>query len=255
VAAPAGHPAVTVAQRVAKYPAIAPELVAGTSIQGLSPVAPAYGTARGRPVAPVPRWRMPAARPCRAILSAVAVLALMVAAFIIGSLIQSGPAPRAVTVPSAAPSGPVQPVRTQVTTVHVRADTLIGQPVAAAAQRLRQRGLSVRIRWRRSGAQLPGTVLSVRPAGRRPVGSRVTLIAALRPEHAGDQGDGGDSQGGHGDQGHGRYHHPGHSSAMDLAPGREPFGGPAQMGPIRPRGLPWPGRAVPGQTAPITRLA
>jgi hypothetical protein len=166
-----------------------------------------------------------------------------------------------VTVPSASPSGPAQPARAEATTVDVRAGTLIGQPVAAAAHRLRHRGLSVRIRWRHSGAQPAGTVVSVQPAGQRPAGSRVTLTAALSPDYAGDQGDAEDSQGGDGDQGHGLHHPPGQGSALDASSGWEPSGGPARTGPMRPHGRPWPGRAAgddplrPGQTAPITRVA
>ena len=75
----------------------------------------------------------------------------------------------------------------------------------------RQQGLAVRIRWRPSEGQPPGTVLSVRPAGPRPVGSLVTLTAALTP------GQGGDQQGGDGQQGNGNgdgHGHPGGDSGV-----------------------------------------
>jgi beta-lactam-binding protein with PASTA domain len=67
--------------------------------------------------------------------------------------------------------------------------------------RLRQQGLSVRIVWRHSDERPPGTVLSVQPAGQRPVGSTVILTGARTPRRHGEQGDGhqqggGDQQGG-----------------------------------------------------------
>ena len=155
--------------------------------------------------APVPWRRRVTARPGRA--AAAAAVVVIAAAVAIGSVIEPGPAPHAVTIPSATPSSPARPAHAQATMVDVRLGALIGQPVAAAAQRLRQQGLSVRIRWRHSGEQPPGTVLSVRPAGPRPVGSTVTLTAVLK--RAGDAGDG---QGGHGQDGNGKgghKHHPG----------------------------------------------
>jgi len=99
--------------------------------------------------------------------------------------------------------------------VDVKLGALIGQPVGAAAHLLRQRGLVVRIRWRHGDGQPPGTVLSVQPAGPRPVGSLVTLIAALKPEQDGQQGGpGGGQQGGDGQQGHG-HGQPGGNSGLD----------------------------------------
>jgi hypothetical protein len=142
----------------------------------------------------------------------VAAVVVLVAAIVIGSLIEPGPAPHAVTIPSATPSGPARPAHAQATTVEIRAGALIGQPVAVAAQRLRQQGLSVRVRWRHSADQPPGTVLSVRPAGRRPIGSLVTLTAALRQ----GGGQGGGDKGGNAGRGHGSHkHHPGAGSTTD----------------------------------------
>jgi eukaryotic-like serine/threonine-protein kinase len=208
--APSGDPAVTVTGQVASYPAIAPEPVTEQGTWHL-----------GAPPRPAARSRYPAAgrgqhrvttRRGRAAVAAVAAAVIVLAAIAIGSVIEPGPAPHAVTIPSATPSGPARPAHAPATMVDVRLGALIGQPVAAAAQRLRQQGLSVRIRWRHSGEQPPGTVLSVRPAGPRPVGSTVTLTAALK--RAGDTGDGqgGDGQGGHGQGGNGKgghKHHPG----------------------------------------------
>jgi hypothetical protein len=101
--------------------------------------------------------------------------------------------------------------------VAVNLGALIGQLVGAAAHLLRQQGLVVRIRWRHGDGQPAGTVLSVQPAGPRPVGSLVTLIAALKPEQDGQQGGpGGGQQGGDGQHGHG-YHHgqPGGNPGLD----------------------------------------
>jgi hypothetical protein len=135
------------------------------------------------------------------VLPAAAAVAVIATAMVLGSLIGPGPAPHAGTVPAATPSGPVVPA-SKASTVDVRLRPLIGQPVAVAARRLRQQGLSVRIAWRRSDEQPSGTVLSVQPSGRRPVGSLVTLTAALRPRRHGHQG-GGDQQGGGGQHGDG----------------------------------------------------
>ncbi len=131
------------------------------------------------------------------------------AAFLIGSVIEPGHAPHAGIVPSATPSGPSRPGSARARTVDVKLAALIGQPVGAAAHSLRQQGLTVRLRWQHSDRQSPGTVLSVRPAGPRPVGSLVTLVAALPP---GQGTQGGDHQGGGGQHGggNGNGHHQGH---------------------------------------------
>jgi beta-lactam-binding protein with PASTA domain len=95
--------------------------------------------------------------------------------------------------------------------VDVNLGALIGQPVGAAARLLRQQGLVVRIRWRHGDGQPPGTVLSVQPAGPRPVGSLVTLTVALKPEQDGQQG----GPGGDGQQGHGQHHGQPGNSGLD----------------------------------------
>jgi hypothetical protein len=60
----------------------------------------------------------------------------------------------------------------------------------------------------RTGAQPPGTVVSVQPSGRVAAGSSVVLTAALPPRghghhHGHGHGDGGHGGGGHGGGGHG----------------------------------------------------
>jgi hypothetical protein len=199
---PPSDPAVTVAGQTARYPAPAPEPVTARPTRRLA-AAPwqAHGGGAGA------AWRR---RTRRAALPAAVGLLVVVAAFLIGSVIEPGRAPHAGTVPSATPSGPPRPGATGARMVDVNLRALIGQPVGAAAHLLRQQGLAVRVRWQHSGGQPPGTVLSVRPAGPRPAGSLVTLTAALKPGH---DGQGGDGQGG---DGNGRHQgHLGGNSGMD----------------------------------------
>jgi hypothetical protein len=199
--APSGDPAVTVAGPTMRHPAAG--TVTGRPTQRLTVTpGPAHRGGAGAP------WRR---RAGRALLPAAAGLLVVVAAFLIGNVIEPGHATHAGTVPSAAPSGSARPRSTGATMVDVNLGALIGQPVGAAAHLLRQQGLAVRIRWRHSDGQSPGTVLSVQPAGPRPVGSLVTLTAALKPEQDGQQGGGGkhgDGNGHHGGQ-------PGGNSGLD----------------------------------------
>jgi hypothetical protein len=231
---PPGDAVVTEAGQTMRYPAVAPEPVTGLLTRHLPDPPPgAHWPVRDEAGA---SWRR---RAGRAALPVAAGLLVLVAAFLIGSVIEPGHAPRTGAVPSATPSGPAQPGSTGATMVHVKLGALIGQPVGAAAHQLRQQGLTVRIRWRHSGRQSPGTVLSVRPAGPRPVGSLVTLTAALPPGHGGQ---GGDQQGGDGPHGDGNGHHLG-PPAGDSRVGGAP-GAAAQVT-----------VAGPGQTAPTTREA
>jgi eukaryotic-like serine/threonine-protein kinase len=233
-----GDPA-AVAGQAMRYPVALPEEVTELPTQRLAAQGPTRRTAR-RPVGAL--WRR---RTGRAALAAAAGLLVVVAALLIGSVTEAGHASHAGAVPSATPSGPARAGPARARTVDVRRATLVGQPARTAARLLRQQGLAVRIRWRHSDAQAPGTVLSVRPAGPRPVGSLVTLTAALRPGQPGrgppghgppvhgphghaEQGDGqrggdgqqggdgqraGDGQlGGHGHQGTGTGHRRGHPS-------------------------------------------
>jgi serine/threonine-protein kinase len=185
--APPGDPAFTVAEQVTGYPAVAPGPVTAPTQDLAAPPMPAHRHARGRYAVPGSWWRRLTARPGRAALPAAGVTLLIAAAFLLGSLIQDGPAPRASTA---------GPGSARVTTVEVKPGPLIGQPVSVAAQRLRQQGLSVRIVWRHSGEQSPGTVLSVSPVGKRAIGSLVTVTGAVAPGQDGQQGDGGQQVGG-----------------------------------------------------------
>jgi eukaryotic-like serine/threonine-protein kinase len=82
-------------------------------------------------------------------------------------------------------------------TVEISRRALIGLPVQAAEQQLRQLGLSVNVTWVPSRRRAPGTVLAVQPSGQVPVGTPVTLDAATTPAghrhgHGGGGQDGGD---------------------------------------------------------------
>ena len=84
--------------------------------------------------------------------------------------------------------------------------SLAGQRVSAVQRQLRQLGLVVRVLWRPSGEQAPGTVLSVLPSGRMRAGSLVIVTGALQVPGNGHgqgkgQGHGGDTGPGNGDGG------------------------------------------------------
>lgn len=234
-------PAGAEAEQAARYPGVAPAM----PVPDAAAAPPARELARDAAVpAPVPMAEMltqrlrrrPPVAPHRhrarhalqrAVLPAAAAVVVIATAFLIGSAISPGPAPHAGTVPSAAPPSPPRLGPGQAVTVEVRPGPLIGLPVAVAVRRLHQQGLSVRIVWRRSDRQPPGTVLSVLPAGQRPVGSTVVLTGVSAPRRHTQQGDGG-HQGDGGNQGgadqggssHGRAHgqhvkNPAGGSAVD----------------------------------------
>jgi len=201
---PHGDPAVAVAGQAARYPGVVPATV---TVETAKPtrLLPALPGAAGQPPfgpgrAPA-RWRRRLRG--RAALPVAALLAI-VGAFLISSLINPGPAPRA---------GADRPSSAKVATVEVNSGLLLGQAVTVAAQRLRQQGLTVRVIWRHSHEQSAGTVVAVWPTGLRPVGSMVSLTGALGPQkgqgHGNQQGQGdGNQQGGDGN-GHHKHGPPG----------------------------------------------
>jgi serine/threonine protein kinase len=199
--APWGDPAVTVVDQTARYPAVAPGPDAAEPVQPTRNLPPPPATADRPSYVYGPgeesaAWqRHLRSRAGRTALPVAAAVLVIAAIFLVASLISPGPAPHAGTVPSATPSATGS---AKVTTVDVKQSSLIGQPVAAAARWLRQQGLSVHVVWRPSDQQRPGTVLAVQPAGQRPVGSVVTLTAALAPHAHGNghgKGHGGSQQG------------------------------------------------------------
>ena len=166
--------------------------------------ASAGGQAQGRPDGPPAAAAEPATltlpplrrrpvlggRTGRVAVLAVAAAAAVVLALALASVIGPGAPHGPVSVPSGT-SGPASPV---AQLVDVNGSSLVGQPVPAVARELRKLGLVVRVRWRPSGLQPAGMVLSVRPGGRVPAGSPVVVTGALRPRGATtkphDQGDG-----------------------------------------------------------------
>jgi eukaryotic-like serine/threonine-protein kinase len=137
-------------------------------------------------------------RPGRAVVLAVAGVAvaaglagwLLAAAFGAGSPQPSpgGGAAQSAAGQSSAPASH---------TVEVNAGTLAGQRASAVTQRLRQLGLRPRVVGAVRGGQAPGTVISVQPSGQVPVGSMVTVIAAVQPPgHGNGNGNGQGNDGG-----------------------------------------------------------
>ena len=135
-------------------------------------VAPASPQAGEAPAVPG-RWDNPNRRG-RRILLATAAAGAAVIAFLLtsGTGAQDGSPPAV-----AAPATPI--------TVDVHGAALRGQPVKAVRRHLRHLGLKVRIRWRPSPRLPPGTVISVRPAGRVATGTTIAVVGALQPTPTG----------------------------------------------------------------------
>ena len=125
------------------------------------------------------------------VLGTGALIAAVIAGVLLSSLLgQAGSRPRTAP-PSVTAAGPGAAAPG---TVEVSSSRLAGQQVSAVRRQLQQLGLVVRVLWQPSD-QDPGTVLSVQPNGRVPVGS-VIVITAVSQQHHGGQGHGhGDGQG------------------------------------------------------------
>jgi eukaryotic-like serine/threonine-protein kinase len=135
---------------------------------------------------PPPRSRRTRALPRRAALLAVPVAVVFVlAGWLLTNLLGASP-----SAPAGAHRSPAM--------VTVSASALLGQQVTAVSRELRQLGLQVQVEWQPSRGRLPGSVLSVQPAGQVRVGSTIVVFAAIQPrEH--DNGNHGDGNGhGHG---------------------------------------------------------
>jgi eukaryotic-like serine/threonine-protein kinase len=136
-------------------------------------------------------------RPARGVLLAVAGVAVVagLAGWLLAGAFGAGPgqaqpggpqaaAARTPTAPAArTPTGPA------ARSVEVNADALAGQQASVVSRQLRRLGLRPRVVGAVRGSQAPGTVISVRPSGRLPAGSTVTVTAALPPPGQGN-GDG-----------------------------------------------------------------
>jgi hypothetical protein len=106
--------------------------------------------------------------------------------------------------------GAAQPPVTATThgpaTVSVNTAALLGRPVGTVREYLAGLGLRPRVVRSVTGAQPPGTVVSVHPSGRVAEGSIVTVAAAVAPpgpHHHHGKADGKGDGGGHGGDGHG----------------------------------------------------
>ena len=146
------------------------------TLMDMSAPGPSRGRWPGRaPAARPPPWRRNSRLSWRMV-TAVAALALVGVLALVAAL-SGGPPPPGPAAGSATRSPSARPG-----TVQVSADSLIGQPVELARQRLQQLGLTVEVRWHPSDQQA-GTVLSVQPSGQVPAGSVIAITAAAPPHH------------------------------------------------------------------------
>ena len=166
------------------------------AVDGAEPCAPTSELASPeRPVSPQPHrvWRLTGAGLAAA--AALSVAAVAVA----GSHASFAGAGRPHSL--AAP-GPSLPEAAPMVAVH--SARLAHRPVGLVLAALRRRGLQPRLVWLPTSAWAPGTVLFVRPGGRLPPGTVVTVAAATQPAQQGDQsGDGSDGNGGNDGGGNG----------------------------------------------------
>jgi serine/threonine-protein kinase len=171
----------------------------GDGVYGAGVYGPAtYGAGVDGPGWPPSRRHRP--RPARgrgAMLLAAAAIAVIVslAGWVLASASGGAPpTPSAQRHPAARHSSrPTTAVAGR--TVDVNADALTGQPVSTVVRQLRQLGLRVHV-MSASSDQTPGTVLSVEPGGKVPVGTMVDVTAAAQPSDGGQShhhhgGDGG----------------------------------------------------------------
>jgi eukaryotic-like serine/threonine-protein kinase len=159
-----------------------------TQMLGWAAAAPEAASAPGQRPGRVRAWW----------LAGLAVVLVALAGWLLSSALRGPAPPRTAATPVSARATTPGPV-----TVNVNAAALVGRPVAAVRQQLAARGLRSRVVRAVSGGQPPGTVGSVQPSGRVPVGSVITVTAALAPPgHRHHQGHG--HQGGKGGgRGHG----------------------------------------------------
>ncbi len=160
----------------------------GTEIYG----AEMYGAGMYGPEGPLPRRRVGGSRAL--LLAAAATVALIVG--LTGWLLVAGTsnAPSAPRRPAAQHPARQRPTTAVAPrTVPVDQGALINQPLDEVVSQLRQLGLRVRVVFVPSD-QDHGTVLSVQPSGKVPVGTRVVVTVAAH--HHGDGGNGGGQGGG-----------------------------------------------------------
>jgi len=151
------------------------------------------------------RPRREGMRPGRGVLLAVAGVAVVagLAGWLLAGAFRAGPGQPQPTGPLSAAGTPGTAARTPTApaahSVEVNASALAGQQASVVRQRLRQLGLRPRVVRAVRGSQAPGTVISVQPSGQVPVGSIVTVTAALSPPGHGNGDGNGNGQGNNGD--------------------------------------------------------
>jgi hypothetical protein len=144
-----------------------------------SPAGPS-ATADQRPPLSRPsalRQRPGSGRPGRRVVLCAALAMAALTGLLLTGVIGSVAPHRPVALPARTPG----PGLSSVQMVQVNGSSLRGQPVSAVVRQLHQLGLVVRVRWRPSGQQAPGMVLSVRPLGQVTAGSLVEVTGALQP--------------------------------------------------------------------------
>lgn len=148
---------------------------------------PARGTSEKPGVMP-PRWRRRVGTTGRMVAAAAAAICLLVGLVLV-SMLSSAATPSVASarhLPSRA-HGSSELSRGDASgssvVVHVR--SLVGRPVAPVVRQLHGLGLATRVIRRPTAAQPPGKVVTVYPGGRRPLGSMITIVAAVRRPSAG----------------------------------------------------------------------
>jgi eukaryotic-like serine/threonine-protein kinase len=137
-----------------------------------------YGGYRARP-----RWKM--------VLAVAAAVAVGLIAALAMSVFRSAPPQKSATPAGSTPHAAAR-------SVQVHAGALVGRTAGSVVRQLRRLGLRPRLERTVTSQQAAGRVVSVRPGGLVPIGSTVTVTAAVNPAPS-PPGSGGGRGGGGGD--------------------------------------------------------
>jgi eukaryotic-like serine/threonine-protein kinase len=154
-----------------------PDVAAATETQAASASTTAQMPLTEDVPGPPPVWRWPGRR---VVLLGAAAAVVLIAGVVIASVFAAQRPPSA----TAGPSSPAHSAGIDASTVEVSSKALVGLPVSLVVQQLNQQGLKAHVISKASSAQAPGRVVDVRPTGRLPSGSQVTVIGATRPATA-----------------------------------------------------------------------
>jgi len=165
-----------------------------------------------------PRWVPKAA--------VAGVLMACALGWLLANVLGIAPAPRRAVVPTASP-----PTAPSTPMIDVDASAFTGQPIADVRAQLRRLGLVVRVRWQSSTDEPSGSVVSVRPTGRLPAGTQISLLATFRPPTGNRPAGNRPRTGNHAPAGTGKP--PGHRHGHRYGRGHRshPNQGPAPTGP------------------------